>query len=112
MSALGYACINGYKDITLVGFDSLQYDNPSNVYEGTRKYLPKYTKDDRVNTAQKSQFIAILERFNDVNFYFKNEVDELQSINYDELSYYEESEKWYLGEGLESDTLRYNANTI
>ena len=113
MSALGYACISGYKDITLLGFDSLQYDNPSNVYEGRlSKYLPKYTKEDRVNTAQKSQFIALLERFDDVNFYFKNDVGDLELIKYDELPYYEERERWYLGEGLESDTLRYNANTI
>jgi len=112
MSALGYACFNGYKNITLLGFDSLQYDNPSNVYEGKNdKYLPKYSKTDRVNTVQKSQFIALLEKFNDVNFYFKNDVDDLIPVKYDELSYYEKSEKWFLGQGLESDTLRYNANT-
>lgn len=102
MSALGYACIQGYKDIVLIGMDALQYGEPGNIYEGKfGKYEHKYTKESRVLTAQRSQFIALLKHFNDVNVYFKNDLDELELVKYDKLSYYDECEEWPLGQGFD-----------
>ena len=72
MSALGYAMLNGEKEITLTGFNALEDDNWSNNYEGTQNYLHKYSSDSRVLNAQRSQFIALLKEFEDVNVYFKN----------------------------------------
>ena len=48
MSALGYAMLNGEKEITLTGFNALEDDNWSNNYEGTQNYLHKYSSDSRV----------------------------------------------------------------
>ena len=48
ISALGYAMEQGYKEITLVGFDALdpQLNNVGNVYEGTGFIIiTKYTKE-------------------------------------------------------------------
>lgn len=102
MSALGYACFQGYKDIVLIGMDALQYGDPGNIYEGKfGKYEHKYTEESRVFSAQRSQFIALLKHFNDVNVYFKNDVDELELVKYDKLPYYEECEEWPLGRGFD-----------
>ena len=106
MSALGYAMLNGEKEITLTGFNALEDDNWSNNYEGTQNYLHKYSSDSRVLDAQRSQFIALLEEFEDVNVYFKNPLTGTVKVEYNELYYYENSERWILGEGLESDTMR------
>ena len=106
MSALGYAMLNGEKEITLTGFNALEDDNWSNNYEGTQNYLHKYSSDSRVLNAQRSQFIALLEEFEDVNVYFKNPLTGTVKVEYNELYYYENSERWILGEGLESDTMR------
>ena len=106
MSALGYAMLNGEKEITLTGFNALEGENWSNNYEGTQNYLHKYNSDSRVLNAQRSQFIALLKEFEDVNVYFKNPLTGTVKIEYNELYYYENSERWILGEGLESDTMR------
>ena len=106
MSALGYAMLNGEKEITLTGFNALEDDNWSNNYEGTQNYLHKYSSDSRVLNAQRSQFIALLEEFEDVKVYFKNPLTGTVKVEYNELYYYENSERWILGEGLESDTMR------
>ena len=106
MSALGYAMLNGEKEITLTGFNALEEENWSNNYEGTQNYLHKYSSDSRVLNAQRSQFIALLKEFEDVNVYFKNPLTGTVKIEYNELYYYENSERWILGEGLESDTMR------
>ena len=106
MSALGYAMLNGEKEITLTGFNALEDDNWSNNYEGTQNYLHKYSSDSRVLNAQRSQFIALLEEFEDVKVYFKNPLTGTVKVEYNELYYYEDSERWILGEGLESDTMR------
>ena len=106
MSALGYAMLNGEKEITLTGFNALEDDNWSNNYEGTQNYLHKYSSDSRVLDAQRSQFISLLEEFEDVNVYFKNPLTGTVKVEYNELYYYENSERWILGEGLESDTMR------
>ena len=106
MSALGYAMLNGEKEITLTGFNALEDDNWSNNYEGTQNYLHKYSSDSRVLDAQRSQFIALLEEFEDVKVYFKNPLTGTVKVEYNELYYYEDSERWILGEGLESDTMR------
>lgn len=106
MSALGYAMLNGEKEITLTGFNALEEENWSNNYEGTPNYLHKYNSDSRVLNAQRSQFISLLEEFEDVNVYFKNPLTGTVKVEYNELYYYENSERWILGEGLESDTMR------
>lgn len=106
MSALGYAMLNGEKEITLTGFNALEEENWSNNYEGTQNYLHKYNSDSRVLNAQRSQFIALLKEFEDVNVYFKNPLTGTVKVEYNELYYYEDSERWILGEGLESDTMR------
>ena len=108
MSALGYAMLNGEKEITLTGFNALENDNFSNQYEGTPNYSYKYTSESRVLNAQRSQFLSLLERFTDVDVFFKNPLTEMVEVKYNELYYYENSERWILGEGFESDTMRYN----
>ena len=105
ISALGYAAYQGYKEITMVGFDALdpQLNNEGNVYEGTGllNYHDKYTKESPVFAIQRMQFVSLLEDdlFNDVKVYFKNPLDNDQEVIYNELSYYESSrDKWVLGE--------------
>ena len=105
ISALGYASYQGYKEITMVGFDALdpQLNNEGNVYEGTGllNYHDKYTKESPVFAIQRMQFVSLLEDdlFNDVKVYFKNPLDNDQEVIYNELSYYESSrDKWVLGE--------------
>ena len=98
--------LNGEKEITLTGFNALEDENWSNNYEGTQNYLHKYNSDSRVLNAQRSQFISLLEEFEDVNVYFKNPLTGTVKVEYNELYYYENSERWILGEGLESDTMR------
>jgi hypothetical protein len=103
MHALGHAMFNGYKEITLIGFDMLQYGDCGNVYAGTGRfgYLNNYTEDTKVTVCQPAQFISLLKKFPDVNVYFKNELDELEKVEYDRLSYYETTEEWTLGKGIE-----------
>ena len=102
ISALGYAAYNGYKEITLVGFDALdpEFDSVGNVYEGTEFYRTKYNADDTVNYIQKMQFVSLLEDplFDDIKVYFKNPIDDNKEVIYNELYYYENSKnKWSLG---------------
>lgn len=100
MAALGYAMETGVKEVTLLGFDALQYGDVSNVYSGAHDaYAPKYTEEDKVFTIQRLQFIALLKHFKDTKVYFKNSLDELELIEYNKLSYYESSDEWVLGEG-------------
>lgn len=103
MSALGYAMQNGYEEVVLLGFDALQFGDPSNVYEGSGRlgYLNKYTEESRVFDAQRSQFIALLKNYPNTKVYFKNSVDELELIEYTELPYYETSPEWILGIGFQ-----------
>jgi len=103
LCAVGHAITQGHKEVCLLGFDALQYDNPGNVYEGRYNYLPKYTKEERVYTAQRSQFIALLKKFPDIDFYWKNSLDENEKIEYNKLDYYESSDRWILGHGFEND---------
>lgn len=107
MSALGYAMKTGEKEICLLGFDALEgkkgNNNWTNVYEGTLNYAPKYTEESRVLDAQRSQFIALLEGYKSSNVYFGNPIDGFEKIEYTRLYYYENSERWILGQGLESE---------
>lgn len=105
MSALGYAMEQGREEITLIGFDALQHGDVSNVYEGEDFYLPKYTTEDRVFDAQRSQFIALLKQYPNSRVYFKNSLDELELVVYNELNYYESSDEWILGEGFLQESL-------
>tara|TARA_R110000822_G_scaffold194600_3_gene332877 strand:- start:108 stop:818 length:711 start_codon:yes stop_codon:yes gene_type:complete len=102
MSALGFAMDNGYERVNLIGFDALEGDNFENIYEGSVNYMHKYNTDSRVLNAQRSQFIALLREYNDCSVYLGNPLDKGRSIKYNELSYYEVSEEWILGQGLKS----------
>jgi hypothetical protein len=75
------------------------------VYEGREFYLPKYTTEDRVFDAQRSQFIALLKQYPNSRVYFKNSLDELELVVYNELNYYESSDEWILGEGFLQESL-------
>ena len=101
MSALGYAMEQGREEITLLGFDALQYGDVSNVYEGQEFYQTKYTLEDRVFDAQRSQFIALLKEYNESKVYFKNPLDKLELVEYNKLNYYESSDTWTLGQGFD-----------
>ena len=106
MSALGYAMEAGEPEICLIGFDALEDENVSNVYEGTRNYPPKYTEESRVLNAQRSQFIALLEGYKSSKVYFGNPIDGFKNIEYTRLYYYENNnDGWVLGQGLESDIM-------
>ena len=104
MSALGYAMALGIKTINLVGFDGLELEGePSNIYEGSVNYPSKYTTEDAVLQVQRSQFIALCEwYYGKGSLYWQNPLDKEDEIMYNELSYYEISEEWILGQGLES----------
>ena len=102
MSALGYAIEAGESEICLIGFDALENGKSHNVYEGTDNYLPKYTLESRVIDAQQSQFIALLENYETSKINFGNPIDGFKEIEYTRLYYYESSNRWILGEGLES----------
>jgi hypothetical protein len=104
MSALGYAMHLGVERINLIGFDGLEFEGePSNIYEGSVNYPTKYTTEDAVLQVQRSQFIALLEWFyGKGSVYWKNPLDKEDEIKYNELPYYENSESWILGQGLES----------
>ena len=103
MSALGYAMINDYTTINMVGFDALESDNFGNIYAGSENYLHKYNTDSQVLNAQRSQFIALLEwYYGKGSVYWQNPLDESDEVKYNELSYYENSEEWILGLGLKS----------
>ena len=104
MSALGYAMINDYTTINMVGFDALENDNFGNIYAGSGNYLHKYNTDSQVLNAQRSQFIALLEwYYGKGSVYWKNPLDESDEVKYNELSYYENSEEWILGQGLKTE---------
>ena len=92
--------------IRLYGFDALLGDNYSNVYEGSKNYSHKYNIESRVISAQRSQFIALLKEFNNSEVYVQNPLAEIERVEYNKLTYYENSERWILGQGLESE---YNA---
>lgn len=105
ISALGYAAYNGYKEITLVGFDALDPDiqDYDNALKGLdiSSYAHKYTEEHAVFTIQKYQFVSLLkdDLFKDIAVYFKNPIDEDKKVVYNELTYYENSkERWVLGE--------------
>jgi len=104
MSALGYAMTLGVKNINLIGFDGLEFEGePSNIYEGSDNYPTKYTTEDAVLQVQRSQFIALCEWFyGKGSLYWKNPLDKEDEIKYNELPYYEISDRWILGQGLES----------
>jgi hypothetical protein len=102
MSALGFAMDNGYERVNLIGFDALEGDNFENIYEGSVNYMHKYNTESEVLNAQRSQFIALLREYNDCSVYLGNPLDKGRSIKYNELSYYEVSEEWILGQGLKS----------
>ena len=106
MSALGYALENGEKEVALFGFDALESGNVSNIFEGTKHYPHKYTEESRVLNAQRSQLIALLEHFKDRKIYFQKSLDDFEEIDYTGLDYYESSDRWILGFGLESDTMQ------
>jgi len=105
ISALGYAAYNGYKEITLVGFDALDPDilDYDNALKGLpiSSYAHKYTEEHAVFTIQKYQFVSLLkdDLFKDIKVYFKNPLDKEQEIVYNELSYFKECDnRWSLGE--------------
>lgn len=99
MMALGYAAETGHKEVTLLGFDALESDNASNVYEGRLNYLSKYTMESRVFDAQRSQFIALLKHY-DIEVFFKNSLDENVKVEYNKLQYGTECKDWILGLGF------------
>ena len=107
MYALGYAVDHGYKEICLVGYDSLQFDQVENVFKGQYNYRDNYTHHFDVGDVQKAQFIALLEYINkeypNVELYFKNPIDGFDRIKYtDIVSRFNVEDKWILGQGLES----------
>lgn len=99
MMALGYAAETGHKEITLLGFDALESNNVSNVYEGRLNYLSKYTKESRVFDAQRSQFIALLKHY-DIEVFFKNSLDENVKVEYNKLYDGTDCKEWILGLGF------------
>ena len=104
LQALGFAIENDYETINLIGFDALQGEDTSNIYEGTPSYLTKYKTENAVGYVQRSQFIALLEwYYGKGSVYWKNSLDERVEVKYNELSYYEISEEWILGQGLKSE---------
>ena len=103
MSALGFAMQNGYDKINLIGFDALESDSFENIYAGSSNYMHKYNTDSNVLNAQRSQFIALLKYYENCSVYWKNPLDIEDKILYNGLYYYENSERWILGQGLESE---------
>ncbi len=104
MSALGFAMLNNYTTIEMVGFDALEGNSYDNIYAGSVNYLHKYNTDSQVLNAQRSQFIALLEwYYGKGSVYLGNPLDESDEVKYNELSYYEISEEWILGQGLKSE---------
>lgn len=99
MMALGYAAETGHKEVTLLGFDALQSDNVSNVYEGRLNYLSKYIMESRVFDAQRSQFIALLKHY-DIEVFFKNSLDENVKVEYNKLYDGTDCKEWILGLGF------------
>jgi len=90
----------------LLGFDILDPDINSvdNVYQGTgNSYEQVYTYEDRVNMAQKSQFIALLKHYSDRKVYFKKSLDDRVLIDYTKLPYYINNREWLLGIGFRDD---------
>lgn len=112
--ALGYALESGHQEVELLGFDILDPDINSvdNVYQGTgNSYEQVYTYEDRVNMAQKSQFIALLQHYSDRKVYFKKSLDERVLIDYTKLPYYINNREWLLGIGFRDDHEAYGELT-
>ena len=108
--ALGYALDQGHEEVELLGFDILDpdIDSVDNVYTGTGgSYNEEYTEQDRVNMAQKSQFIALLQHYSDRKVYFKKSLDERVLIDYTKLPYYINNREWLLGIGFRDDHEAY-----
>ena len=104
--ALGYALDQGHQEVELLGFDVLDpdIDSVDNVYVGTGgSYEAEYTEANRVNMAQKSQFIALLQHYSDRKVYFKKSLDERVLIDYTKLPYYINNREWLLGIGFRDD---------
>tara|TARA_B110000444_G_scaffold240545_1_gene256014 strand:+ start:1244 stop:2008 length:765 start_codon:yes stop_codon:yes gene_type:complete len=107
--ALGYAVHHGYKNICLVGYDSLQFNESANVYgrEDHYTYADEYRHDSGVLDIQQSQFVSLMEHINkeypEIKVYFKNPIEGFDLIVYNELlSRFKVEDKWILGQGLES----------
>ena len=100
MTALGYALAENEPEIALLGFDALWSENVDNIYQGQPLYRHKYTLEDRVYTAQRSQLIALLEQFGNSKVYFQKSVDDFEEVDYTNLSYYANSDRWILGIGI------------
>ena len=108
MYALGYAVHHGYKNICLVGYDSLQFNESGNVY--SRKDHHTYADEHRgigVLDMQQSQFVSLIGHINkeypEIKVYFKNPIEGFDLIVYNELlSRFKVEDKWILGQGLES----------
>ena len=108
MYALGYAVHHGYEKICLVGYDSLQFDELNNVFEGQHNYRDNYGSVQAVGDVQKAQFVALLEYINKeypkVEVFFKNPIDGFDKIEYNNIiSRFNIEDRWVLGLGLESE---------
>ena len=114
MYALFYAVQHGHEQICLIGFDSLQFNDVSNVFQGQYNYRDTYDRDAGVGDVQKAQFIALLEYINKeypkVEVFFKNPLGGYDIIEYNDIiSRFNVEDRWILGEGLESDNkMQYN----
>ena len=103
--ALGYAVHHGYKNICLLGYDSLQFGDLQNVYgsDDLYTYQDTYTEQNSgVGRPQQAQFIALLEHINkeypDVELFFKNPIDGFDKIEYNGIiSRFNIDDKWILG---------------
>ena len=103
--ALGYAVHHGYKNICLVGYDSLQFGDLQNIYgpDDCYTYNKVYTEQNSgVGKPQQAQFVALLEHINkdypDVRLYFKNPIDGFDPIEYNDImSRLNVEDKWVLG---------------
>jgi hypothetical protein len=109
--ALGYAVHHGYKNICLVGFDSLQFNIGDNVF--SKEDFTTYPIDGKCNPnsdalkIQQSQFVSLMEHINkeypEVKVFFKNPIEGFDEIVYNNLiSRYKVEDRWILGQGLES----------
>ena len=103
--ALGYAVHHGYKNICLVGYDSLQFGDLQNIYgpDDCYTYNTVYTEENSgVGKPQQAQFVALLEHINkdypDVRLYFKNPIDGFDPIEYNNImSRLNVEDRWVLG---------------
>ena len=100
MAALCYAMEQKEEKVYLIGFDALQKGEVENVYQGTDNYPDKYTQENGVFYSQRSQFLALLQRYPDCEVYFQNSLYDVEKVVYNKLNYYENCEEWVLGEGF------------